>query len=95
MKVKTVNTVKKKKVEMHKFLVCTCKSQDFAQSQKKLCGRTTVRSTLLETLYKVASNHFNDYVLVSALLPANIRANKNLPNYLLTDATLPAVETEE
>ena len=30
MKKKTV-----KKVKMHIFLVCACKSQDFAQSQKK------------------------------------------------------------
>ena len=29
MKKKTV-----KEVKMHKFLVCACKSQDFAQSQK-------------------------------------------------------------
>ena len=33
MKKKTV-----KEVKMHKFLVCTCESQDFAQSQKNLAG---------------------------------------------------------
>ena len=31
MKKKTI-----KEVKMHKLLVCACKSQDFAQSQKKI-----------------------------------------------------------
>ena len=32
-----------KEVKMHKLLVCECKSQEFAQSQKNVRGRTTVR----------------------------------------------------
>ena len=32
-----------KEVKMPKFLVCACKSQDLAQSQKILNGRMTVR----------------------------------------------------
>ena len=40
MKKKTV-----KEVKMHKFLVCACKSQDFAQSQKN-CARSRNRVTV-------------------------------------------------
>ena len=40
MKKKTVQEVK-----MHKFLVCACKSQDFAQSQKKF-ARSHDRETV-------------------------------------------------
>ena len=43
-----------KRVKMHKFVVCACKYQDFAPSQKIVRGRTTVRQWLLETLSKTA-----------------------------------------
>ena len=41
MKKKTV-----KEVKMHKFLVCACKSQDIAQSQKKF-ARLHDRETVI------------------------------------------------
>ena len=45
-----------KEVKMHKFLVCSYKSQDFAQSRKILRGRPTVRLCLLETLITLYSS---------------------------------------
>ena len=45
-----------KKVKMHKFLACACKSQDFAQGQKNLRGRTTTRPHVLETLLSPVTN---------------------------------------
>ena len=55
MKKKTV-----KEVKMHKFLVCTCKSQDFAQSQKNFArshDRMTV--TFRNSVYNVQCTLYN------------------------------------
>ena len=45
MKKKTV-----KEVKMHIFLVCACKSQDFAQSQKIFARSHDRETVILETL---------------------------------------------
>ena len=57
MKKKTV-----KKVKMHKFLVCECNSQDFAQGQKKFAwshNRMTARfrNSVLLLLLELTKTH--------------------------------------
>ena len=52
---------KMKKKKMHKFLVCACKSQDFAQNQKKIAlshNRTT--GTFKSSDYNKKIQHLNN-----------------------------------